>query len=194
MNSADRDRLPERIEGSDGLVIRLWELSDAASLSRAAAESYEHLRPWMEWAAAEPMSLKQRRAQITQWRSDWEQNRDALYGVFVNGEIAGGCGLHRRLAEDGLEIGYWIHARLVRQGLATRAVALLTEAALALPGITHVEIHHDKANEASGAIPCRLGFESLGEHAEKPAAPGDVGIECRWRIDERRWAIASARR
>jgi ribosomal-protein-serine acetyltransferase len=194
MNSADRGRIPERIEGSDGLVIRLWEPGDAASLSRAAAESYEHLRPWMEWAAAEPMPQRQRCQQIIGWRRDWEENRDAVYGVFVDGEIAGGCGLHRRLAEDGLEIGYWIHARFVRRGLATRAVALLTEAALALPGITHVEIHHDKANEASGAIPRKLGFEFLGEHADKPAAAGDVGIECRWRIDERRWAIASARR
>jgi RimJ/RimL family protein N-acetyltransferase len=148
----------------------------------------------MEWAAAEPMRQRQRRQQIIGWRNDWEANRDAVYGVFVDGRIAGGCGLHRRLAEDGLEIGYWIHARFVRQGLATRAVALLTEAALALPGITHVEIHHDKANEASGAIPRKLGFEFLGEHADKPAAPGDVGIECQWRIDERRWAIASARR
>ena len=42
---------------------------------------------------------------------------------------------------------------LARQGLATSAICLLTDSAFALVGISHLEIHHDKANVASAGIP-----------------------------------------
>ncbi len=58
----------------------------------------------------------------------------------------------------GLEIGYWIHPAFIGRGLATAAARLVTEAAFSVPGIDRVEIHHDRANEISGAIPRKLGF------------------------------------
>lgn len=187
MSSTDHSRLPERIDGSDGLLLRLWRVSDAEALARAVAESYEHLHPWMAWTAMEPMPIEQRRAQIARWRQEFNHDGGAVYGVFVHDQIAGGCGLHRRGGEGGLEIGYWIHPRFARQGWATRAAALLTEAALALPDITHVEIHHDRANRASGGVPRKLGFALVEEVPREAAAPADTGIDCRWRIDEESW-------
>jgi ribosomal-protein-serine acetyltransferase len=183
----DRVRLPERIEGPDGLVIRQWRVSDAAALGRAVTESQEHLHPWMAWAALEPVPTNERKGQIRRWRREARESGDAVYGVFINGQIAGGCGLHRRGAEDVLEIGYWIHIRFVRQGWATRVASLLTNAALATPGISYVEIHHDKANEASGRVPQKLGFALVAEERKEPAAPSDVGIDCRWRTDAESW-------
>lgn len=182
-----QQRLPERIDGPAGLVMRLWRVSDAGALSGTVAESYEHLEPWMPWAAPDPMLPEERQAQIRQWQREWKEGGDAVYGVFIGGRVAGGCGLHRRIAEDGLEIGYWIHPRFVRQGWATRVAALLTHAALALPDITHVEIHHDKANRASAGVPRKLGFQFVGEEPCEPAAPAEVGIEQRWRMDEESW-------
>ena len=44
-------RLPERIEGPDGLLLRRWTVDDADALGQAIAESVEHLRPWMGWVA-----------------------------------------------------------------------------------------------------------------------------------------------
>jgi ribosomal-protein-serine acetyltransferase len=78
--------------------------------------------------------------------------------------------------------------------LATEAARLLTDAALALPDISHVEIHHDKANAASAGVPRKLGFDPLGEEPDEPEAPADSGIECRWRMDEGAWAIRGTRR
>ena len=63
----------------------------------------------------------------------------------------------------------------------------LAVAAFTLPGITHVEIHHDKANRASAGVPRKLGFEWLREDRDEPAAPGELGIEWRWRMDRGRW-------
>lgn len=179
--------LPERIVGPGELLLRRWQPSDAGALERAVTESADHLRPWMGWIADEPLPLDRRLARIEEWERDRSRGGDVVLGVFSAGEIVGGCGLHRRIAPDGLEIGYWIHVAHVRRGLATRAVSLLTDAALALPEITHVEIHHDKENQASGGVPRKLGFEWLGQWTDEPEAPAEVGIEWRWRMDRATW-------
>jgi RimJ/RimL family protein N-acetyltransferase len=181
-----RQILPERIEG-DGVLLRRWMESDAEALARAVEESLDHLRPWMDFVAQEPQSLEERRARLRDWQREWLAGGSVVLGVFVGDEVAGGCGLHRRLGPSALEIGYWIHPSFTNQGLATQVVGLLTGAALSLPGITHVEIHVDKANSASLAVPRRLGFRFLGEHPDAPSAPAEVGIECVWRMEDARW-------
>ena len=114
---------------------------------------------------------------IEEWERDWGAGGGVVLGVFLAQRIAGSCGLHRRIAHDGLEIGYWIHPCFTRRGLATKVSWLLTDAALALPDISHVEIHHDKANVASAGVPRKLGFQFLGERRSEPEAPGDLGVE-----------------
>jgi hypothetical protein len=60
-----RQVLPERIE-SDGVLLRRWVVDDAEALSRAIAESQDHLRPWMDWMAHEPKTLEQRRTMLVE--------------------------------------------------------------------------------------------------------------------------------
>jgi ribosomal-protein-serine acetyltransferase len=180
--------LPQRLEEPGGLVLRRWVPSDAEALGRAVAESVEHLRPWMAWIAEEPVPVERRRARIAEWAEAWRAGGDVLLGVFYEGLIAGGCGLHRRLGPGGLEIGYWIHPSFLRRGLATRTARLLTDAAFAVPGIDRVEIHHDKANLASAGVPRKLAFKWLGEEPDLPEAPAEVGIECRWGMDRDAWS------
>jgi ribosomal-protein-serine acetyltransferase len=182
-------RLPQRIEAND-LLLRRWEVSDAALQEQAIAESADHLRPWMAWIAEEPKSLQERRALLASWVEDWKAGGDAVFAVFANGEIAGSAGLHRRAGPETLEIGYWIGVRFLRRGLATRVAAMLTEAAFCTPGITCVEIHHDKANIPSEAIPRRLGFRLIGERADEPEAPGELGVERTWRLERADWEQA----
>jgi ribosomal-protein-serine acetyltransferase len=186
---ADRahiERLPERIEG-EGLVLRRWLASDALRLHKAVAESAEHLRPWMGWMVEEPQPVDQRREMLLRWEQEWSAGGDARYAIDVGGAVAGSCGLHRRLGPDVLEIGYWIHASLVRRGVATKVAALLTDAAFTVSGIRRVEIHHDKANVASAGVPRRLGYEFVGEQADEAAAPADTGVECVWRMGRSQW-------
>lgn len=108
-------------------------------------------------------------------------------GVFVSGQVAGGCGLHHRVGHGGLEIGYWTHPSFLRQGIASRATRTLTAAAFTIPEITHVEIHHDKANEASAGVPRKLGYHLAEEVPDEPEAPAELGIECRWRVTREQW-------
>lgn len=179
--------LPERVETPDGLVVRRWLAEDAEVLGRAIAQSAEHLRPWMAWIADEPLPIELRRERIAEWEGTWAQGGDVILGVFADGQVAGGCGLHRRIGPGGLEIGYWIHVDFLRRGLATRAVRVLTHAAFEVPGITAVEIHHDRANQASAGVPRKLGFEWLGESPDAPEAPGEEGLEWRWRMEKGAW-------
>jgi RimJ/RimL family protein N-acetyltransferase len=160
------------------LVVRRWTEDDAPALSRAIAESLEHLRPWMHWIALEPLSLDGRRAWLRE-RSEGDEN----YGLWLGDRVVGGCGLHRRLGPDALEIGYWVHPAFTRRGLATAAVRRLCEIAFARPGIDHVEIHHDRANAASGRVAAAAGFARAGERPREPDAPAQEGVEVIWRLE-----------
>jgi len=187
------DPLPERIEGS-GLLVRRWREEDAGVLERAVTESVAHLRPWMDWVVQEPMTIQARRKLILAWERDWLAGGDVTLGIFREGVVVGGTGLHRRVGPSGLEIGYWVHPAFLRQGIASRAAALVADAAFTVPGIEFVEIHHDKANVASGAVPARLGFTLVDEHTRPHTAPADIGIECVWRMERDEWEQRRAER
>jgi ribosomal-protein-serine acetyltransferase len=184
-------RLPHRLL-ADELELRMWTRDDLPALHDAIVSSVEHLRPWMPWIALEPQTIEQRAELIARWRQEWLDGGDVPLGIFVDGEVAGAGGLHRRRGPGVLEIGYWLRPRFVGRGLASGTARLLTEAAFAVPGIEAVEIHHDKANVRSGAVPRRLGFTLLSEEPDEIEAPGEVGIDCTWRLERAIWAGVDA--
>jgi RimJ/RimL family protein N-acetyltransferase len=141
------------------LLLRPWTEDDAPALSRAIRESLDHLRPWMPWAAAEPRTDEERRA----WIREGAEGDDEVLGMWLGDEVVGGCGLHRRIGDDALEIGYWVHARFVRRGIATEAVRQLVAMAFARPEIERVEIHHHPDNVLSGKVAAAAGFALVGE-------------------------------
>ncbi|HEY1688266.1 MAG TPA: GNAT family protein [Solirubrobacteraceae bacterium] len=184
--------LPERVEGEE-LLLRRWRAGDAAIQARAVAESAEHLRPWMPWMASEPLSPGLRRAMLVRWEQEWLDGGDVMLGAWIAGEVVGGCGFHRRRGPQTLEIGYWVHASFLRAGIATSMARLLTATAFTLPGITRVEIRHDRANIASAGIPRQLGYVLAGETAKPASAPAETGVECIWRTEPKLWAPQSDR-
>ncbi|HEX2997216.1 MAG TPA: GNAT family protein, partial [Anaerolineales bacterium] len=76
--------------------------------------------------------------------------------------LLGGTGLHPRIGENQLEIGYWIHKDFINQGLVTESTAALIKVAFELIHVHKLEIHCDPANLASAAIPRKLGFTHEG--------------------------------
>ena len=179
-------RLPDRIE-TERLVLRTWTADDADALGTAITESIEHLRPWMPWIAFEPVALEDRQKLIAEWDTKFRAGEDVVYGVFHDGAVVGGTGLHRRIGPRALEIGYWIHADHVRQGFATELSAGLTSAAFELDGIERVEIHHDKDNVASEGVPRSLGYTFTGDVAAAVAAPSESGVQCVWSMTRTDW-------
>lgn len=142
------------------LILRCWHPSDATLAKQAIDDSLEHLRPWMSWAAFEPEPLSAKVQRLRKYRGYFDLDQQYVYGIFNLDEtqVLGGCGLHRRSDETFLEIGYWIHAAWINQGLATEAAAALTKAAFLLFHVQRVEIHCDGKNIRSAAVPKKLGY------------------------------------
>jgi RimJ/RimL family protein N-acetyltransferase len=152
-----------RIE-TDRLVVRCHQPSDAQMLADSVSESVEHLKPWMPWAHAEPEPFQNKEERILQFRGEFDLGQDFKYGIFNPQEtcILGGTGLHTRLGQDQLEIGYWIHKDFAGQGLVTESTTALVKVAFELLHIHRLEIHCDPRNLASAAIPRKLGFTQEG--------------------------------
>ncbi|MHB1583720.1 MAG: GNAT family N-acetyltransferase [Acidimicrobiales bacterium] len=171
---------PERLDAGP-VVLRRYVADDAVALAEAVNASLEHLRPWMPWAQS-PATASAMAAFIGCAAAAASVGTEYQYGVFGRdgAVVVGGCGLHARSGPGSLDIGYWVHAGHVGRGIATACAAALTEAALALPGITRVEIHCDVANTASAAVARKLGFR-LDRVEERPVtAPGETGRQMIW--------------
>ncbi|HSM01628.1 MAG TPA: GNAT family N-acetyltransferase [Acidimicrobiia bacterium] len=188
-----QSRFPERIE-TERLVLRLWTEADVPGMIAAVAASLDHLRPWMPWVAGEPETVEQKTERVVRWRKAWGDGEDLTMGVFLGGEPIGGTGLHSRVGEDALEIGYWIHADHTGKGYATELTRALTDVAFEIEGVERVEIHHDKANISSGRVPERLGFTLAEEKSRDPEAPGEMGVERIWVMTRAEWRRAHGQR
>jgi RimJ/RimL family protein N-acetyltransferase len=173
--SAGGSRLPPPyLIRTERLTIRCWEPADAPLLKAAIDASLDHLRPWMPWAHDEPQALDEKVALLRRFRGQFDLDQDFVYGLFErDGEaVVGGAGLHPRVGDDALEIGYWLRAERVGRGLAREATAALTLVAFRVCLVDRVEIHVDPANERSLAVPRALGFTEEGTLRRRlPAGP-----------------------
>ncbi|WP_419851154.1 GNAT family N-acetyltransferase [Candidatus Poriferisocius sp.] len=183
--------LPELVVGPR-LVLRRWRVSDMEILRDAIQDSIDHLRPWMSWIEFEPLSDRDRKALIRRWEDDRKAGKEVVFGAFEGDQVVGGCGLHRRAGPKTLEIGYWVHVDHLRKGYATEMARILTSAAFTVPDIERVEIHHDKANTRSGAIPEALGYHLDGESKVTPHAPATTGIDVAWSMTKEAWDVSVA--
>ncbi|MFB7666608.1 GNAT family N-acetyltransferase [Kitasatospora sp. NPDC056138] len=175
--------LPQQVIELDDLTLRRFDgEADLPELLRVIEESLEHLRPWMAWVAehspVRTSDFLARRAER------WATGGEFTYVIVLNGAIVGVCWLLRRddAPDNGREIGYWLHPAATGRGVATRAARALVAQAFRLPGVDCVEVVHDPANRASGAVPARLGFT---EHLRRPAerlAPAETGEDQIWRL------------
>jgi RimJ/RimL family protein N-acetyltransferase len=150
---------PRRIV-TDRLVLRCWEARDAPLLKDAVDSSLDHLREFMSWAWAAPEPLETVAELLERFQSQFESGEDFTYGLFTPDEagVVGGAGLHRRVGPGAFELGYWVRASHVRQGLVTEAAGALTRAAFERCEVERVEIRIDPANAASLGVASKLGY------------------------------------
>jgi RimJ/RimL family protein N-acetyltransferase len=102
--AADQDRLmdfvapapAERIVVRD-LLMRRWSRADAPALHAAITESYDHLHPWVSWAAR-PSTLADQHAFIDLMIEQWDTGQTLSYGIFDRSEtrLLGGAGIYER--------------------------------------------------------------------------------------------------
>ncbi len=163
MNSSEFSNPAYRIE-TRRLLVRCYSPADAPLLAEAVTANVEHLRPWMPWVYAEPEPLEDKVQRLKRFRGMFDLGENFVYGIFnlEDTRLLGGTGLHPRIGERQLEIGYWIDKDYVNQGLVTECTAALVKVAFEIIRVHRLEIHCDPANLASAAIPRKLGFTHEG--------------------------------
>jgi RimJ/RimL family protein N-acetyltransferase len=189
-------RPPEQV-ATGPLVLRRVHADDAGAIAVAVGASLEHLRPWMPWATPEAADLRSQLVRVAEADEMWESGTGFIYVMIArdtgpsgpdaagmikdpDGEFVGTIGLHRRLTDDAVEIGYWTVAARTRRGYATAAAQAMTQVALALPGARRVEIHCDAANTASAGVPRKLGYRLDRVEKHEREAPGEQGRRMIW--------------
>ena len=141
-------------------MIRCYDPEDAPLLKEAVDSSIDHLLPWMPWARNEPQTLDEKVELLRAFRAQFDADENFPYGVFTpdDSRQLGGAGLHPRGGDGSLEIGYFIRADAIGQGLATEVAAVLTRAGIEKCGLERVDIQVEPDNERSLRVPRKLGF------------------------------------
>jgi RimJ/RimL family protein N-acetyltransferase len=172
---------PAQIRLDESYRLRLFRTGDAKAVALAVSESLEHLHPWMPWAEAASADERFQRRRLRDVQHKAASGEEWQYGLFPTDEsrVVGSFGLMRK-APGTIEIGYWVHVDEIGHGLATRASRALTNASLALDGITTVYIRCDERNTRSASVPRRLGYTLEETISRAPEAPGESGQLMIW--------------
>lgn len=173
---------PPSEELRDGdVLLRRWHSRDVDALLRAVTESLDHLRPFMSFVG-NGYDRQSAIRFLENSHADWSDRKAFGYAILApKGEVIGSCGLVPRTGPGGLEVGYWLHRQYTGRGIATRAARALMHEAFRI-GAEYVEIVHDLANQASGAVPKRLGFTQVEQRpAARPTTPAAAGVDVVWR-------------
>jgi RimJ/RimL family protein N-acetyltransferase len=167
-----------------GVTLHRASQGDLAELVESVNASLDELRPWMPWAR-DPATRHSIGGFLDQADLSWESGAEFQFAIRGRhgGEpraMLGFCGLHNRIGPGGLEIGYWVRSDCTGRGVATAAAAGLCGAALAMDGVSRVEIHCDAGNTASAAIPPKLGFHLDRIEDRSATSPGTSGQHMIW--------------
>jgi RimJ/RimL family protein N-acetyltransferase len=167
------------------IELRRWRIGSLAALMNAIGASYPELQRWMAWAQTMP-TAEQQRDVLEAGEAAFDADREWGYLLYEqsSGDLVGGAGLHRRGEPQVTEIGYWVRSDRTGRGYATATARALTEAAFSrLPDIERVEIHMDKANAASAAVPRKLGYRLDREVPRDILALAHTGTGLVWVLD-----------
>ena len=117
---------PEGCHRTERLLLRSYRTGDGPLLAAASNASFEHLRPWMPWAAPD-QTVVQAEQLVRSFRARWLLASDFVIAIAdaEDRELLGGTGFHRfepDLSHGTAEIGMWIAGPRAGQGLGTEAL------------------------------------------------------------------------
>lgn len=138
--------------------IRRYELDDTLDVFQGVRESLTELQPWMPWSHPD-YSLEETRSWLALQVPAFDAGTEYQFGIMAaDGRYLGGCGLNRIDAPNRrANLGYWVRSGVARQGVATAAVRLLHEWALANTDLVRLEIVVAAGNIASHRVAEKSG-------------------------------------
>jgi RimJ/RimL family protein N-acetyltransferase len=141
-------------ELTDGVVtLRPWDESDAPAIVECVDGDAEIAR-WLD-QVPQPYTLEDAASYVA-GTAGTEQETFAVTDA-GSGRVLGAIGLGHTV--DGVcEIGYWIRADARGRGATTRALTLLSRAALERDGVERVQLRADVDNVSSCRVAEKAGF------------------------------------
>ncbi len=169
---------------SDGVMLRRWTRDDAEPLFRLVDENRAFLREWLPWVDAMDEA-----AFIAQAQRGYSDGSSLPLALEVPGELAGSIGFNTISAWNRqAEIGYWLAEGFTGRGHATTACRALVSHGFGPLGLHRITIWADTANQASRAIPERLGFRLEGVEREAELRQGRFFDLARYALLSHEWA------
>jgi RimJ/RimL family protein N-acetyltransferase len=161
-----------------GLTLRIWEPGDERSLAEIVESSREQFAEWIPNALKDLSDVP---TFLDRVQRAFRDGSGFFYAIQQGSELVGQCSL--RLHGDGpAEIGYWIRTDRTGRSLATKAVALVTDAAFSKE-MTELVIYCDEGNLGSAAVARKAGYDHIKTVALDPAEPNtesQTGREMTW--------------
>ena len=151
--------------------VRSWRVTDAESLVRHANDR----RIWRNLRDAFPHPYTIDAAHGFLARAT-TMDPETLFAIEVDGEAAGGIGLHLRddVERVGAEIGYWLAAAHWGKGITTEAVRAVAAYALARHQLTRIYALPFEWNPASCRVLEKAGFVLEGRTRRSAIKDGVV--------------------
>lgn len=142
----------------DEIELGLLESRHAPPLLDLTLQSREHLREWMP-LLGNLQTVEETGDFIKAGLKRFSENNGCQLGIWYKGELAGTIGYkHWHWETRQTELVYWLGLPFTSHGIMTRATRKLVEYAFGELGLNRVEIQCATGNQASRAVPERLGF------------------------------------
>ena len=150
---------------SDGVVsLRPFQMSDTDELTEAVRESIPELKPWMSWCH-DDYSEDDTRNWIKSLPSGWVEGTQFSFAItdIQDGRLLGGCGLnHITPTYRFANLGTWVRTSRMREGIASRAVHLITSFAFEQVKLVRVEVVVAVGNYPSLRVAGKVGARREG--------------------------------
>lgn len=150
-----------KLPRDDSVALTFFRVSDAAALRDVDADP-EHRRRF-EFLEDFVPSLEHSERVISDWTRARSGGGPFVFAVraVADGELLGGCEI-RLLEHHVANLSYFTLPRHRARGVASRAVALACQVAIAPLGVQRLEIVVDPDNVPSRRVAMRNGFQEAG--------------------------------
>jgi ribosomal-protein-serine acetyltransferase len=158
-------RRPQDFLLSDGNIgLRQFTLEDVPVLFNAIRESMTQLSDWMIWAHPD-YSREDTQSFVLKCGPGWEKGEQYSFAIVDvdDGEFLGSVGLSAVNRAHGFaNLGYWVHTRKTRHGVATSATRMAARFSFETLKLNRVELLVPSANVASQRVAEKAGAKREG--------------------------------
>lgn len=133
--------------------------SDTEMLFHLVVKNRMYLRTWLNWVD-ETHAIEHTTAFVQKSLQQHRDHTGLYYIIWIESVMVGIISFNRIDSHDKKAVaGYWIDEDHQGKGYTSTAFKLLIDFGINTLGLHRIEVHIAKENDASSAIPIKLGFQ-----------------------------------